>query len=31
VKTHLHKIYQILQVNSRAKAILKSQQLQIIV
>lgn len=31
VKTHLHKIYQILQVNSRAKAILKSQQLQIVV
>ncbi len=29
VKTHLHKIYQILNVNSRAKAILKSQQLQI--
>jgi len=31
VKTHLHKIYQLLQVNSRAKAILKSQQLKIIV
>jgi DNA-binding NarL/FixJ family response regulator len=30
VKTHLHKIYQLLEVNSRAKAILKSQQLQII-
>jgi len=31
VKTHLHKIYQLLQVNSRAKAILKSQQLEIMV
>jgi len=31
VKTHLHKIYQLLQVNSRAKAILKSQQLKIMV
>jgi len=31
VKTHLHKIYQLLKVNSRAKAILKSQQLKIIV
>ncbi len=31
VKTHLHKIYQLLQVNSRAKAILKSQQLRIMV
>jgi DNA-binding NarL/FixJ family response regulator len=29
VKTHLHKIYQLLQVNNRAKAILKSQQLHI--
>lgn len=31
VKTHLHKIYQLLHVNSRAKAILKAQQLQIVV
>ncbi len=31
VKTHLHKIYQLLHVNSRAKAILKSQQLQLMV
>ena len=31
VKTHLHKVYQLLHVNSRAKAILKSQQLKIIV
>jgi DNA-binding NarL/FixJ family response regulator len=31
VKTHLHKIYKTLKVNSRAKAILKSQQLKIIV
>jgi DNA-binding NarL/FixJ family response regulator len=30
VKTHLHGIYQILRVNSRAQAILKSRQLQII-
>jgi len=30
VKTHLHNIYQLLRVNSRAKAILKSQQLQIV-
>jgi DNA-binding NarL/FixJ family response regulator len=29
VKTHLHSIYQILRVNSRAQAILKSRQLQI--
>lgn len=31
VKTHLHKIYQLLHVNTRARAILKSQQLRIIV
>jgi len=30
VKTHLHGIYQILRVNSRAQAILKSRQLHII-
>jgi len=30
VKTHLHGIYQILRVNSRAQAILKSRQFQII-
>ncbi len=30
VKTHLHGIYQILHVNSRAQAILKSRQLQLI-
>jgi DNA-binding NarL/FixJ family response regulator len=30
VKTHLHSIYQILHVNSRAQAILKSRQLQLI-
>lgn len=30
VKTHLHGIYQILRVNSRAQAILKAQQLHII-
>jgi DNA-binding NarL/FixJ family response regulator len=30
VKTHLHGIYQILRVNSRAQAILKSRQLQIV-
>lgn len=30
VKTHLHSIYQILRVNSRAQAILKSRQLKII-
>lgn len=30
VKTHLHGIYQIMRVNSRAQAILKSRQLQLI-
>lgn len=30
VKTHLHGIYQILRVNSRAQAILKSRQIQIV-
>jgi DNA-binding NarL/FixJ family response regulator len=30
VKTHLHKIYQLLQVTNRAKAILKAQQLHLI-
>lgn len=30
VKTHLHGIYQLLRVNSRAQAILKSRQVQII-
>jgi DNA-binding NarL/FixJ family response regulator len=30
VKTHLHSIYQILRVNSRAQAILKSRQLSLI-
>ena len=30
VKTHLHGIYQILQVGNRAQAILKSRQLQLI-
>jgi DNA-binding NarL/FixJ family response regulator len=30
VKTHLHGIYQLLRVNSRAQAILKSRQIQIV-
>ncbi|MEX2327667.1 MAG: LuxR C-terminal-related transcriptional regulator, partial [Pseudomonadales bacterium] len=30
VKTHLHSIYQILQVRNRAQAILKSRQLRLI-
>jgi DNA-binding NarL/FixJ family response regulator len=30
VKTHLHGIYQILEVGNRAQAILKSRQLQLI-
>ncbi|MDZ7685638.1 MAG: LuxR C-terminal-related transcriptional regulator [Gammaproteobacteria bacterium] len=30
VKTHLHNIYQILQVRNRAQAILKSRQLRLI-
>ncbi|MCB1704447.1 MAG: response regulator transcription factor [Halioglobus sp.] len=30
VKTHLHSIYQVLRVNNRAQAILKSRQLQLL-
>ena len=30
VKTHLHSIYQVLRVNNRAQAILKSRQLQLV-